>query len=222
MSISYTNRKGLSFYLCQGVTKTGKPRYYFAREPKDQPVEQIPAGFTISESVNGIVSLSKAKPRLILPAEVAAVESAVQRHRKSRNYRVSVKPDEIQIYELVGPDPENLITALRRDGLFRSEVDQKKLDDRIRAERDRYGQFTPVLRFILSDKETRSFRVMRMCYLGSMDDWIDVGPMGSVDKLARRWIPRLGTDAFFATNFCPMSPFRRFTDTLLVPLNDAR
>jgi hypothetical protein len=197
MPISYTNRKGLTFYLCQSVTKTGKPRYYFAREPKDKPVEQIPVGFAISESVNGIVSLTKVKPRLILPAEVAAVEHAVQRHRKSRNYRVSVKHDEIQVYELVGPDPEDLIVALRRDGLFRSEVDRKKLDDRIRAERGRYGQFTPVLRFILSDKATRTFRVMRMCYLGSIDDWIDVGSMGSVEKLARRWIPKLGTDAFF-------------------------
>jgi hypothetical protein len=137
MSISYTNRKGLTFYLRQGVTKTGKPRYYFAREPKDQPVEQIPAGFEISESVNGIVSLIKAKPRLILPTEVVAVEAAVQRHRKARNYRVSVKPNEIQVYELVGPDPEDLIAALRQDGLFHSEVDQKKLDNRIRAEQDR-------------------------------------------------------------------------------------
>ncbi|CAG1003360.1 hypothetical protein GPROT1_04111 [Gammaproteobacteria bacterium] len=120
MPISYTNRKGLPFYLCQGVTKTGKPRYYFAREPKEPPVEQIPEGFTISESVNGIVSLTKAKPRLILPAEVAAVEAGVQRHRKALNYRVSVKPNEIQVYELVGPAPEALIAALRRDGLFRS------------------------------------------------------------------------------------------------------
>ena len=134
---------------------------------------------------------------LILPAEVAAVEAAVQRHRKARNYRVSPKHNEIQVYELVGPVPEDLISALRRDGLFRPEVDQQLLDDRFRAERERYGQFTAVLRFILADPEKRTFRVMRMCYLGSIDDWIDVGPMGQVADLARRWIPKLGTDAFF-------------------------
>ena len=33
MSISHTNRKGVTFYLGRGVTKTGKPRYLFAREP---------------------------------------------------------------------------------------------------------------------------------------------------------------------------------------------
>ena len=55
MSITYTNRKGVTYYLCQGVTRTGKPRYYFAREPQGDPLEQIPAGYIISESVNGIV-----------------------------------------------------------------------------------------------------------------------------------------------------------------------
>lgn len=52
MPITYTSRKGLTYTLCQGTTKTGKPRYYFARKPKDQVLEQIPAGYTISESVN--------------------------------------------------------------------------------------------------------------------------------------------------------------------------
>jgi len=41
MPITYTNRKGLTCYLCKSVTKTGKPRYYFAREPEDEPVEEI-------------------------------------------------------------------------------------------------------------------------------------------------------------------------------------
>lgn len=71
------------------------------------------------------------------------------------------------------------------------------LADRIRAEREQYGQFTPVMRFILLDKTARTFRAERWCYLDSIDDWISVGPMGPVDRLARQLIPRLGTDAFF-------------------------
>jgi len=39
MPVTYTNRKGHTYYLCQGVTKTGKSRYYFAREPRGEPVE---------------------------------------------------------------------------------------------------------------------------------------------------------------------------------------
>ena len=58
MNVTYTNRKGYTYYLCRGTTKTGKPRYYFAREPKGDPVEQIPEGYEIRESVNGILVLA--------------------------------------------------------------------------------------------------------------------------------------------------------------------
>jgi hypothetical protein len=197
MPIKYTNRKGFTFYLCKGVTKTGKPRYYFAREPKGEPVEQIPAGFVISESVNGVVSLTKARPMLILPEEIAAVQAAVQRHRKAGNYRVNVRHDQIEIYERVGADPGDLIIELQRDGLFKSELDKQILDERIRAERERYSQFTPVLRLILTDAETRTFGAQRMCYLGSIDDWIDLGYSGTAAQLAQRLIPTWGSDAFF-------------------------
>jgi hypothetical protein len=192
MPITYTNRKGITYYLCRGVTKTGKPRYYFAREPKGEPVEQIPEGFKISESVNGRVSLIKDRPMQILPDEIAAVEAAVGLHPRSRNYRVNVKHNRIEVYEQVGLDAEELATALAQEGLG-----MPGLADRLRPMMERRAQFTPVLRFILADAERRTFRVERWCYLGSIDDWIDVGPMGTVDRLARHWIPRLGTDQFF-------------------------
>jgi hypothetical protein len=75
MPITYTNRKGVTYHLCRGVTKTGKPRYYFAREPKGEALDEIPPGFKISESVNGVVSLMQDRPSPILPAEVAAVQT---------------------------------------------------------------------------------------------------------------------------------------------------
>jgi len=59
------------------------------------------------------------------------------------------------------------------------------------------ARFSPVLRFILVDEAKRTFRAERWCYLGSIDDWIDVGPTGRVRRLARKLIPRLGSDAFF-------------------------
>ncbi len=83
MPITYSNRKGITFYLRQGVTKTGKTRYYFARQPKGERVEEIPAGYLIRESVNGVVSLAKSEPGLIEPREVAVVEQAVHRHPKA-------------------------------------------------------------------------------------------------------------------------------------------
>lgn len=192
MPVTYINRKGYTYYLCRGTTKTGKPRYYFAREIKGEPVEEIPEGYEISESVNGIVSLVKARPAQIRPEEMETVERMVRKHPKASNYRVSVKPNRIDIYERVGPDANDMVTALAQEGLLRA-----GLAGRIESEIEQYGQFTPVLRFILIDAEARNFGVQRMCYLGSIEDWIDVGITGSVDELARQLIPKLGTDRFF-------------------------
>lgn len=193
MPVTYTNRKGRTYYLCQGVTKTGKPRYYFAREPKGkQPVEHIPEGHEIRESVNGTVSLAKIRPVEILPEEVAAVEAAIRRHPQAYNYRVDVKGNRIVIYERVGADPEELIHKMRQFGLVIPERGA-----RLRETLDRHARFSPVMRFILLNEATRTFCAERWCYLGSIDDWISVGPMGSVDQLARQLIQKLGTDALF-------------------------
>jgi len=85
MPVTYTNRKGVIYYLRQTVTKTGKLRYIFAREPKGGLVEQI------TESVNGVVSLVWDRRPQILPEEVTAVEAEVERHLKSHRCRVVVK-----------------------------------------------------------------------------------------------------------------------------------
>ena len=191
MQITYTSRKGRTYYLCQGVTKKGKPRYYFARGPKDKPVEEIPAGYEVRESVNGIVSLGKRRSVQILPDERAAVEAEIERHPKARNYRVDVKGERIVVYERIG-DAEEVLSGLSGLGgvsPVRLEAVRELLDQR--------AQFTQVMRFTLLDKEKRTFYTERWCYLGSIDDWIDIGPSGSVHLLAQRFIPLLGTDALF-------------------------
>ena len=192
MPVTYTNRKGRTYYLCRRPTKTGKFRYFFARTPKDEPVQEIPEGWEIRESVNGVVSLSRKRPALIRPEEVAAVDAAVQRHPKSRRYRVGLKGDKVVVYELAGPDMGDLVQALVRQGLGSLDM-----VDKMRADQEQHGQFTPVLRFTLTDEETRHFVAQRWCYRGSVDDWIYVDDGKSLDKLARRLIPTLGSDRFF-------------------------
>ncbi len=113
MPITYTNRKGRTYYLCQGVTKTGKPRYYFATTAEENRVERVPEGYVISESVNGVVSLAKERPLLILEREVTTVKNAIQKHPRAKSYRVSVKSDRIEIYEHVGTDPGDLFAGLQ-------------------------------------------------------------------------------------------------------------
>ena len=192
MQVTYTNRKGKTYYLCQGVTKTGKPRYYMALEPKDEPVDQVPEGYEIRESVNGVVSLAKKRPLQILPQERAAVEAAIERHPKSRNYRIDVKGKQIVIYERTGPDVEDLMPMLRMVG-GASAGQIEALQEHL----DQGAHFTPVMRFTLLDEEKRTFYTERWCYLGSIDDWIHIGSDGPVHLLAQRFVPKLGSDALF-------------------------
>ncbi len=195
MPISYTNRKGMTYTLHRGQTKTGKPRYYFARadQGQDEPVTELPAGYTISESVNGVVSLVKERPALILPEEVAAVEKAVKRHPEARRYRVAVKGKRIEVYEQVGPDYNELVSGLRIPGLSRP-----GLAEELRALEDRHAQFTPVLRFTLLDPQQRRFGSERWCYRSSIDGWLELhGRTGPAAELAKVLIPTLGTDEFF-------------------------
>jgi hypothetical protein len=194
MPVSYTNRKGLTYTLYRGQTKTGKPRYYFGRAGQGQgePVSELPPGFTISESVNGVVSLVKDRPSLIQQEEVAAIEAAVQQHPEARRYRVAVKGNRIEVYEQVGPDYNVLVSELHLAGLSRP-----GLAEQLRALEERHAHYTPVLRFTLLDPKQRRFGSERMCYLGSIDDWLELGQTGSVAKLAHALIPTLGTEQFF-------------------------
>lgn len=193
MPVTYTNRKGTAYYLCQGLTKTGKLRYYFAREPKDDSPTQIPDGYRISESVNGTVSLIKDQPQLILPQESAAVEKALSRHPKSNAYRMAIKNNRIIIYERLGPDLEMLGAILEGFSPLPATVVRKRLQEQF----EKTGRFSPILRFILADPKEHTFIVERRVYLGTIEDWIEIGVSGKLAKIARQLILKLGTDEFF-------------------------
>lgn len=194
MAITYTNRKGQTYTLYQGQTKTGNPHYYFARTDTihAEPVMELPSGFTISESVNGVVSLVKDRPALILPEEVAVVEEAVNQHPQARQYRVVVKHNWIEIYEQADANYETLLDVLQPAGYF-----DPSLAERLQSEMEHYAQYTPVLRFNLLDPVQRRFGVQRMCYRSSVDGWLELAKTGSVATLAHALIPTLGTDKFY-------------------------
>ena len=194
MPVSYTNRKGVTYTLYRGQTKTGKPRYYFGRleQGQSEPVTELPTGYTISESVNGVVSLVKDHPAQIPSQEVEVVEAALKRHPEAHRYRMAVKGNRIEVYEQVGPDYNALVSELHIPGLS-----GPGLSEELRSLEERYARFTPVLRFVLLDQARRLFGVQRMSSLGGIDDWLKLGQTGSVAKLARALIPTLGTEEFY-------------------------
>ena len=194
MPVSYTNRKGTTYTLYKGETKTGKPRYYFGRsdQGQDELVEELPHGYTISESVNGIVSLVKERPVSIYPEEVAVVERAIKRHPGAKRYRIAVKGKRREIYERLGSDYNAVLKKI-----FPSELFTPDRVEWLQYFEERNAQFSPVLRFTLINPAQREFGVERMCYRSDVDDWLELMRSGTVSKLASELVPTLGTDDFF-------------------------
>ena len=116
----------------------------------------------------------------------------MQQHPEARRYRVAFKGKRIEVYEQVGPDYNALVSELHLPGLSRP-----GLAEQLRVLEERHARYEPVLRFILLDPAQRRFGASRMCYLGSIDDWLELGRTGPVAELARALIPTLGTDQFF-------------------------
>jgi hypothetical protein len=128
-----------------------------------------------------------------LPQEVANVKAVLTRHPKSRDYRVAVQKNQIVIYERLGPDVETLSDLF---GEF-SPLPSTVMKNRIQEQLDKMARFSLILRFTLVSLEERIYKTERWSYLGDVDDWIDIGASGKLEKLARRLIPILGTDDFF-------------------------
>ena len=194
MPITYTNRKGVTYTLYRGQTSTGKPRYNFGRADKGQgePVMELPSGFKISESVNGVVSPVKERPSLIQLEEMAVIEEVMDEHPQATRYRVVAKKARIEIYENAGPDFDVLLDALHIDSLSRP-----GLVEQLYAIEERHAHYAPVMRFTLLDPEQRRFGAERMCYMSSVNGWLKLVQMGPLTELAHTLIPTLGTEQFF-------------------------
>ncbi len=193
MLVTYKNRKNNTYTLYRIKTKTGKSRYCFAKKcAKGKPCETVPHGYEISESPNGVVFLVKSRPKLIRKSEVAIVQKLIDKNPSSSKYRIFVRHNRIDIYEYLGPSADEMIDLFREGGIGNT-ADYQEFRETYYSR----GQFASILRFFLHDKEMRTYRAERMCYLGSIDDWIDVGPTDRLEVLAGDMIPRLGTDSFF-------------------------
>ena len=95
--ISYTNRKGKTYYLHQSTTKTGKPRYTMKAVKKGAETE-LPDGYEITENVNGQVSVGIARPRQITEIEEQFIRDKLAA-LDLRWYRCQVKDACLIIYE---------------------------------------------------------------------------------------------------------------------------
>jgi hypothetical protein len=191
MPVTYTNRKGQKYFLCQGSTRSGSVRYYFSPDPHGNIVKHLSEGCEIHESVNGQVTLAKAHPALIRPEERTVIEQVIAKHPMAGNYRVDIKGKQIIVYENTGPDMDVILDVFQQA----MPVPRTRVEAFL-AKAENFKNFSPILRFTLKDPDERIFGVERMYFLGE-GGWRAISQRGKVAELAKELIPLLNTDEFF-------------------------
>jgi hypothetical protein len=187
-SVSYTNRQGHVYHLHRSTSKTGKPRFHFSMKRDGDLAETVPEGYEIYEHPNAQVYLRRIPPKVIADDETAAVEAGVRRFSKFQEFRVDVRKDTITIWV---PDQDvDALSAFLDSALG---VGRGIARDVL----SRHISYSPMLRFILIDSEKREFIAQRYCYLGSIDDWIDIGYPDTLQNLVKTYVRHLGQDSYF-------------------------
>jgi len=173
--IHYTNRKGQTYYLKTGTTKTGKPRYYASTDPKKGTnAGAMPGGYVFRENVNAQVSVGKKQPQQIEDSELNFVRSHIKKLKC--DCREENKGKSIVLHTADRPEKTGLSSFFNKERLV--------------AYHEQHALYQPMLRFTLIDKTKRYFQTERMCFLGE-PDWIWIGEPGSLELLSPKYIPLL-------------------------------
>ena len=188
MPVTYTNRKGKTYYLHQGTTTKGNPKYFFAMLDEGDLVETIPPGYDIYENPNAQVFLRRKRSQIITDEEVETVKAGVQQHSNLEYFIVDIKGNAIIVYT---PDQDVDLLMDTFDLLPGARSEKKK------AILENVLTFSPMLQFVLMDEEKRLFEPQRYSYLGSIDDWINIGDIDRLPELVETYVPHLDEDSFY-------------------------
>lgn len=226
MPITYTNRMKKVYYLHEGVTKTGKPQFFFSTESEGKLANAIPEGFEIYESPNAQVFLRKIPPKIIADEELAVVKDCINKFAKNQRCIVDIKKNIITILHAENDRHEtNIFEKGKTDkNVFRgsksgvenfeemileqikkelpsleklfSAAFTTKMETAKKIQRDT-AYYTPVMRFVLKDTKKRLFIAERFCFKGSVDDWIFIGGEDTIKKLVKEFVGHIGQESFF-------------------------
>jgi hypothetical protein len=186
--ITHTNAKGKTYYLHQGTTKTGKPKYHFSMQHKGTLAESIPQGFEIYETPNAQVFLRRIPPKIITDEERQVVEDGMRKYAGVQDYKIDVRGNAIEIH-IAHQDSETFREMFSR---ARPDLDQTQ----IAAFVAQAVHYFPMMQFLLEDEQRRTFTAQRYCFIGSIDDWIDIGH-GPLTRLVKRYVKHLGQESYF-------------------------
>jgi hypothetical protein len=150
--------------------------------------ESIPAGFEIYENPNAQVFLRHIPPKIITDEERQVVEEGIRKYAGVQDCKIDVKGNAIMVYT-PNQSVEEFAQLLKGLNPFVSET-------QVREFFARSVQYSPILQFVLDDEKRRTFTAQRYCFMGAIDDWIDIGH-GSLPTLVKRYVTHLGQESYF-------------------------
>ena len=99
-ALEHVNRMGQTYYLQEGKTPTGKPKYYVGRKLSGKPLAEMPEGYEIYEKPDTAqVVVRKFKPSSITEFERKQTEDIVRRASGLEHFIVEIDGDALRVID---------------------------------------------------------------------------------------------------------------------------
>jgi hypothetical protein len=195
MPVTHTNRRGETYHLLQGLTKTGKPKYHVSRKTGPNTVDAIPDGYELFENpVDAIVHVRKIRPTSILPEELDETKGIIRRVTGKTIFYVLCEGAALIVY-WPDRDPEvasQMFSTIFGAALPGSSSDAATIDPGVMM----FLRTTAVLKFVLSNEKKRTFAAERMCFRGE-GFWLPCSKSMALATLVESLSRHLGQESFY-------------------------
>ncbi len=190
--MEYVNRKDERYYIFQGRTKTGKPKYFTSKREfseKGVQIASLPDEFEIFEDPgNATVVVRRRTRSRILPEERDLVQRLALELSAYSCVQTIVDGDRIVVYT---PDRDPIAAAAAMAYVFGSAPSEASDWTR------RHTRYNAEIRFTIRDIDERTYVSERYCYRSSSEGWIRIGGPAPLESLARKLVKHLGRESFF-------------------------
>jgi hypothetical protein len=195
-ALEYVNRRGDPYYLQEGRTRTGKPKYYASRKLTGEPLDALPEGYEIYERPETAqVVVRKVRPSAITEFERRQAEGIVRRESGIEHALVAIEDDALVVYtpSVSRADNDRLFEMLAGPFLLAG----PSMREQFQEERIKDSQYEKMLRFELVDPDKRTYDSERWCFRGSIDDWIPLPGSGPLAVVVAKYAKHLDRESFF-------------------------
>lgn len=192
--MDYTNRKGDRYFVFEGKTKTGKPKYFVSRKPSSTGgirIESLPEDFELFEDPSSqMVSIRRRKPTRIKPFEAQLIHDHAVELSSYSLVQALIDGDQIVLYT---PDRDPAAVDSVMGAIFGSSASSGSFG----SWTAHHTRFTAIMRFKLVDEDKRLYKAARYCFRSSMEGWLPLSSAAPLATLAKKYLPHLGEDSFY-------------------------